>query len=99
MQGVIDKCVANIRHGFRPILLVTENKMEAARQMADMSGHADKIGINSLEQFVGQNIEEIGEFGKGALRQNVKALLEKYNERVAEKEPDRSLLIEIPENL
>jgi DNA (cytosine-5)-methyltransferase 1 len=99
MQGVIDKCVANIRHGFRPILLVTEHKMEAARQMADMSGHADKIGINSLEQFVGQNIEEIGEFGKGALRQNVKALLEKYNERVAEKEPDRSLLIEIPENL
>jgi hypothetical protein len=99
MQGVVDKCVWNIRQGFRPILLVTEHKMEAARQMADMSGHADRIGINSLEQFVGQNIEEIGEFGKDALRRNVKALLEKYNERVAEKETDRSLLIEIPENL
>jgi DNA (cytosine-5)-methyltransferase 1 len=99
MQAVVDKCVANVRHGFRPILLVTEHKMEAARQMAEMSGHSDRIGINSLEQFVGQNIEEIGEFGKEALRKNVKALLEKYNERVADKETDRSLLIEIPENL
>jgi hypothetical protein len=99
MQAVIDKCVANIRHGFRPILLVTEHKMEAARQMAEMSGHTDRIGINSLEQFVGQNIEEIGEFGKEALQKNVKALLETYNKRVADKETDRSLLIEIPENL
>lgn len=99
MQGVIEKCVANIRQGFRPSLLVTGHKMEAARHLAELSGHSDKIGISSLEQFVGQNIEEIGEFGKEALRKNVKALLEKYNERVADKESDRSLLIEIPENL
>lgn len=53
------------------MLLVTERKIEAARQMAELSGHGDKIGISSLEQFVGQNIEEIGEFGKDALRRNV----------------------------
>jgi hypothetical protein len=99
MQAVIDKCVDNIRHGFRPILLVVEHKIEAARQMAEMSGHADHVGINSLEQFVGQNVEEMGEFGKDALRKNVKALLEKYNQRVDEIETDRSLLIEIPENI
>jgi hypothetical protein len=41
----------------------------------------------------------VGEFGKAALAKNLRALLEKYNERVFAVEIDRSLLIEIPENL
>jgi hypothetical protein len=41
----------------------------------------------------------VGEFGKAALAKNLRALLEKYNERVLAVEIDRSLLIEIPENL
>lgn len=99
MQAVIDKCGTNMRNGYRAILLVVESKMQAARQLAEIAGYQQRIGISSLEQFVGQNIEEIGEFGKSALAKNVKALLEKYNERVLAIETDRSLLIDIPGNL
>jgi hypothetical protein len=98
-QDVIGKCGANIKHRFRAMLLVSESKIQAARQLAEIAGLQGRIGINSLEQFVGQNIEEIGEFGKAALTKNIRALLEKYNERVSDVETDRSLLIEIPDNL
>jgi len=99
MQALIDKCAANIRNGYRAVLLVSESKIQAAKQLAEIAGYQQRIGISSLEQFVGQNIEEIGEFGKAALAKNVKALLEKYNERILAVETDRSLLIEIPNNL
>ncbi|MEK7996797.1 MAG: DUF4928 family protein [Planctomycetota bacterium] len=99
MQGLIEKCAANIRNGYRVILVVAESKLAAARQMAEIATLQDRMGIFSIEQFVGQNIEEIGEFGRAALAQNIKALLEKYNERVAAAETDRSLLIQIPDNL
>lgn len=99
MPAVIDKCDANLRNNFRSILLVTESKLQAARQMAEMKGISDRVGLYSIEAFVGQNIEELSEFGRGNLSQGWKTLLEKYNERVIEVETDRSLLIEIPANL
>ncbi len=82
-----------------PTWIPANSARNREQDVAEMSGQAQRIGINSLEQFVGQNLEEIGEFGREALRKNIKALLEKYNERVLEKETDRSLLIDIPENL
>jgi DNA (cytosine-5)-methyltransferase 1 len=98
-QDVIGKCGANIKNGYRAMLLVTESRIQAARQLAEIAGLQERVGISSLEQFVGQNVEEIGEFGKAALAKNIRALLEKYNDRVLEVETDRSLLIEIPTNI
>ena len=99
MPAVIEKCGANIRNGYRVILLVTESKMAAARQMAEVEGNHDRIGISAIEQFVGQNIEELGGFGKTALAMNLKALLNSYNKRVEAAETDHSLMIDIPSNL
>ena len=98
-QDVVGKCEANIKKGYRPVLLVSDSKIQATRQLAELAGIQQRVGISSLEQFVGQNVEEIGEFGKAALAKNLRALLQKYNERVLAVETDRSLLIEIPENL
>lgn len=99
MPAVIDKCDDNLRNNYRVVLLVTDSKLQAARQMADMKGILDRIGLYSIEAFVGQNIEEINEFARGHLSHGWKALLERYNERVLGVETDRSLLIEIPANL
>lgn len=98
-QDVIGKCGANIKNGYRAMLLVTESRIQAARQLAEIAGLQQRVGIISLEQFVGQNIEEIGEFGKVALAKNIRALFEKYNERVLAVETDRSLLVEVPTNI
>lgn len=98
-QGVIEKCAANLRNGFRVRLLVSENKLEAARQLAEIGGVREKIGIGSLEQFIGQNMEELGEFSKTDILSNLRCLLIAYNQRVGVSETDHSLLIEIPGNL
>lgn len=97
--SVFEKCALNVRHGYRAVVLTRENKVLAARQMAESAGLDGKVGVTSIEQFVGQNVEEMAEFGKESLAAKLFALLQKYNERVREAETEQSLLIEIPENL
>jgi hypothetical protein len=99
MPAVVEKCGQNIRNGYRAMLLMTESKTPAARAMAETAGLQNRIGIASIESFVGQNVEEMGEFGKTKLAANIQALLNKYNERVEQAETDLWLLIEIPKNL
>ncbi len=99
MPAVIDKCGDNIRNGYRAILLVSESKLQAARQLAELKNLQNRIGVFPLEQFVGQNIEELSGFGRASLSSHIKALLDKYNERVDAVETDKSLLIKIPGNL
>ena len=99
MPAVLDKCKGNLRDGYRPLLLVPTSRMQAARQMAELIEAQDDIGIMAIESFVGQNIEELGGFGKTNLAKNFRELLEKYNERVENVETDRSLLIQPPANL
>ena len=57
------------------------------------------MGILAIESFVGQNIEELGEFGKGKPATGFRKLLATYSERVVEDETDRSFLISLPEDL
>jgi hypothetical protein len=99
MPAVFDKCADNVRRGYRAILLAPDAQVQAARAMAENAGLSDKVGVLALESFVGQNVEELGEFDKAKLAKEIRTLLEKYNERVAAVETDRSLLIDIPENL
>ena len=99
MPPVIEKCGANLKRGFRAILLVPEVQVPAALGMAENLGLRGRIGIQSIEAFVGQNVEELSEFGKANLSVEFRRLLETYNDRVSKIEIDRSLLIEIPENL
>lgn len=99
MEGLIRKCEENLRAGYRPLLLVPEGRVAAARQLAEIRELHERIGILPIENFVGQNIEEMGGFGRSAMATGFRALLEAYNERVAAVETDRSLMIEIPENL
>ena len=94
---VLRKCKRNIRDGYRPLLLVPEDRKAGTTQMAESMGLGPEIGILAIEAFVGQNLEEIAEFKEfGRL---LRRLLEIYNARVADAEPDPSLQIEIPDRL
>ena len=99
MPPVLDKCLENFRNGYRPLLLVPDSRLEAARQMAESVGAQEGVSIFAIESFVGQNIDELGSFGKDDLAENIVGLIETYNERVGAVESDRSLLIEPPANL
>ena len=97
--AVIQKCEKNTRDGYRPLLLVPENKREGALQMTDSMGLGRIVGVMGIEAFVGQNIEEIARFSRAELESQWRRFLEIYNSRVRQVEPDLSLQIEIPANL
>jgi hypothetical protein len=93
------RCRANINAGYRPLVLVPEDREAGARQLADMAGLGESVAVNSIEDFVGQNIEEIAGFSEPGIRTGLRDLLERYNTRVEAAESDPSLRIAIPENL
>jgi len=97
--AVLEKCRENIRHGYRPFLLVPEDKRRGAYEMADSLGLADVVTVIGIESFVGQNVEEIAEFAQAEFEAELRRLLEIYNERVREAESDPSLQIDIPDKL
>lgn len=99
MPHLFGRCAENLRQNYRVILLVTEDQTLAARQMATGMGLETRVGVLGLEPFIGQNIEEMADFGRADIATGFRRLLDTYNSRVAAVETDRSLLIEIPENL
>ena len=93
------KCDSNHRLGYRVVVIVPNAKREAAIQLADVRGVRDLVDIYGLEDFLGQNLGEVGEFSEPLIARKWRELLELYNQRVREVEPDSGLLIEIPQSL
>lgn len=98
MQPVFDKCKHNISQGLKPFLLVPDNKLIGARQIAEQVSE-QQIAVESIESFVSQNINEISNFNKDKLTTSFKDLVTIYNRRVNEVETDKSLMIDLPSNL
>ena len=96
--GHFEKCRQNIAMGYSVYLLVPDRVLVGTRQNAE-NLFPGQITTQSIESFVGQNLEELSVYSKGELTGGFRRLLEKYNERVDQVEPDKSMLIEIPRNL
>jgi hypothetical protein len=94
-----ERCADNLRHGYRPRVLVPDNRVAAASQLAANCELAERVAIQSIEDFVGTNIEEIGGFSRDGVRECLRELLVEYNSRIEQGESDKSLKIEIPQNL
>lgn len=97
MIALFERCGVNLRNGRRVMVLVPERRVEAARQMAEMQLLRDRVTIAAIETFVGQCIDEMAEFSREKLRDTLRAILMKYNERVEAIETIPGLLIDIPE--
>ena len=98
--GLYDKCERNISEGFRPYILVPYDRLVGVRQNIEGSSPGkSKIAVESIESFVSQNVEELSNFSLNGLVDNLYLLLSEYNSRIDEAEADKSLLVEIPNNL
>ena len=97
-RGHFDKCKLNLADGFRVFLLVPDDSLAGSRYNA-LQDTGGQISVESIESFVSQNIEELSEFAGEKVIYNIRRLLDKYNERVAEVETDLSLQIRIPKAL
>lgn len=93
------RCRENLVQGYRPVVLVPEDRVAAALQLADNAQLVTQVSVIAIETFVGLNVEEMAVFTSHGVRTGLRELLEKYNERVHASEPDPSLKIEIPEML
>ncbi|MCG3129551.1 MAG: hypothetical protein FLDDKLPJ_00284 [Phycisphaerae bacterium] len=90
------KCGANLKAGTSAVLLVPDGRLAAARELARQQGILDRIMVESIESFVGQNMAELSEFRRDRLRDELAQLVAEYNRRVEEVETDMSLLIDVP---
>lgn len=97
MDKLVDRVRTNIRDGYRPIVLVPEARIQYAHGLfevnEDLSG---RVGIQSIETFVGTNVEEIASYDSGKVKKAVALLVRTYNERIEAVEADTSLRIEEP---
>lgn len=95
MAGVYERCRANLRDGYRVYLIVPDAVAVGARQNAE-STELGRIFIESIESFIGGNVDELSTFSSRDLVRRLRQLLEIYNARVDSVETDKSMMIEIP---
>jgi hypothetical protein len=97
-SGVFDKCRENLRNGLRAYLIVPDRMVVGARQNADATAPG-RIFVQSIEAFVGGNLDGMSIFARRDIAGQFRALLETHNQRVDEIELDKSMLIEPPRAL
>lgn len=93
------RCKDNIRNHFGPVVLVPDNKVLGARQIAETVGVLMDTSIISIETFVGLNVEEMADFSTSKIQGGFGCSWRRTTQRVGRVEPDPSLLIEMPANL
>lgn len=92
-EDVIQKCAANLRSNQRPILVVPQEKREAASQLAKIQGLENRIEIWVVEQFLSSNVFERGRFSQDGRQATAQDIIERYNRIIEENETDLSLKI------
>lgn len=93
-----EKCRRNLREGLQVYLLVRDKDVMGTKQNAENTA-VGQITVESIEAFVGQNLDELAAFSNQGRATELKQLLAMYNSRVDEVEMNKSLMIEIPANL
>lgn len=96
--ALYDKCKRNLKDGLKVYLLVRDNDVVGTKQNAENIA-VGQVFVESIESFVGQNLDEIAAFSNELRMVELKRLLEMYNRRVDSVEMNKSLMIEIPPNL
>ncbi len=99
MQALYAKCKRNINEGYKAYILVPDRRLQGARQNIEIENLSNKVTVESLESFISQNVEELSKFTPDNRKVKITALLNLYNERVNEVESDKSLMIDLPNNL
>jgi hypothetical protein len=97
-DNVYERCRRNTEDGLRAYLLVTDEHVQGARARA-ADAVPGRVAVESIESFVGQNVEEMAAFSNDELHRRFLDLLETYNRRVEAIEMDKSVMIGIPPNL
>lgn len=94
LGGVMERCIANLEGGLRPVIVTTKLGMTLAEGLAETMGLANRIDIFEVEQFIALNVYEMGGFVTKGHRDAIGEIIERYNTIVSSVETDPSLSIE-----
>jgi hypothetical protein len=92
------KCKRNLRDGFKVYLLVRNKDVVGTKQNAENTAPG-QIVVESIEAFIGQNLDELAVFSEEGKAIELRRLFETYNRRVDAIEINKALMVEIPPNL
>ncbi|MEM1322252.1 MAG: DUF4928 family protein, partial [Bacteroidota bacterium] len=96
--GHFHKAYQNATAGRTTYVLIPENKLGTVSLALDIDeNYTNKVNIYSIEQFISQNIDEMSLFQKEISLDNLKQLLQLYNDLINKFENDPSLKIIIPD--
>lgn len=94
-RAVIQKCVANVKSGRHPILLVPSDQQQTAKVLAREDGIDHRITIMAIEDFLATNIIELATDEEKDFYDVLSEIIAIYNRRLAEVETDLSLQIQL----
>ncbi len=92
---LIDRCLANRRRGFRPLIISTRIGALHAEDLADQIGKSKVIEVLDITQFLVANMLEWTTFDGSKRRNTFEELIAGYNAIVEACETDPSLKIEV----
>jgi len=93
--NLIDRCLANRKSGFRPLIISTKVGALYAEELADQIGNSKVIEILDITQFLVSNMLEWTAFDGSKRRNTFEELIARYNVIVEACETDPSLKIEV----
>lgn len=93
--ALFEKCVANLRQGYKPLILTLLHHVASAQSQAEKQ-ELGGVEIFDAVQFLAANLLELGRFQVAERKPTMVKLIVRYNAIVREVETDRSLEIKIP---
>jgi hypothetical protein len=93
--NLIDRCLANRRSGFRPLIISTRVGALYAEDLADQLGSCKVIEVLDITQFLVANMLEWTGSNGSQRRHTFEELIARYNAIVEACETDPSLKIEV----
>jgi len=91
---LIEKCRANVRSGFFPVIITVFERVHTAINLAEDAGLAGRVEVWDIQQFLSANVYEHSFFDEGKRNTALSDIISRYNSIVLETETDPSLRIE-----
>jgi Domain of unknown function (DUF4928) len=92
-EALIRKVAANLKAGLKPLVITLADGVSGANYLLKGTEWADRVDVLDVAQFLTANVYERSLFQAGECKVTLKAIIERYNQIVAECETDPVLRI------
>lgn len=91
---LIEKCEANLRGSYRPVVVTIFDRVNAARSLCEDAGLAGRVEVWDVQQFLSTNVHERSLFNDANRNSTLADIIARYNDIALKVENDPSLRID-----